>query len=204
MTDSDPQLLSLNTALWQDLKAASEKSGHCFGTAVLATTMGRSNVDQRTVVIRRVDPDKRELVIHSDVRAAKVEQIRKFPKISLLFWDTDNSVQLRIAAEAKVFHRGKHADSEWQRTPVKSRTIYGVIHKPGEEIEPDGRFLPRELTGINIDPAALQEGRKNFCAISAIVTSVQWLQIKTREHRRARFDYTGAGTDPDHACWLGP
>jgi len=200
---NDSELVKVLDGCWGALAEALTARNHAFKNAVLATVGPRSRVFQRTVVLRDVDSESLQLVFHTDARSEKFSHIQNKPQVSLLFWDEENRQQIRIEGDAKVHRRGKFADSEWHRTPVKSRTIYSVVTPPGTVTDGKARFLPRELSGINIDPAALQRGRPNFAAIRINVLSIDWLHIKEREHRRASFVYGKTKTDTVQANWIG-
>ncbi len=198
----DSKLDAIEVQCWKSLALAIEDRDHPFKTAVLATLGARSRLFQRTVVLRGVDGDRRELIFHTDARAKKFQQIKTKPAVSLLFWDPSSRQQLSLQGVAEVTQRSKFADDQWHRTPVKSRTIYSVLTPPGTVTDGKARFLPRELSGINIDPAALQRGRPHFAVIKVRIDSVDWLQLKEREHRRASFVYDDDGSQKQ-ARWIG-
>jgi len=199
---ADSELEKVLDDCWTAMAESLTTRDHAFNTAVLATVGPRSRVFQRTVVLRDVDRENLQLIFHTDARSEKFAQIQNKPQVSLLFWDPEKRQQVRIEGEAKVHRRGKFADGEWHRTPVKSRTIYSVVTPPGAVTDGKARFLPRELSGINIDPAALQRGRPNFAAIRINVQSIDWLHIKEREHRRASFVYGNNSTEVQ-SNWIG-
>lgn len=198
----DPKLEPILAQFWKSLSTALEERDHAHKTAVLATLGARSRIFQRTVVLRDVDSTIRQLVFHTDARAKKFQQIKTKPSVSLLFWDPVSRQQVSIQGTAEVSARSKFADDQWHRAPVTSRTIYSVLTPPGVVTDGKQRFLPRELSGINIDPAALQRGRSHFAVIKLTVESIDWLHLKEREHRRASFTYASDGSLAK-ADWIG-
>jgi len=67
----------IEAALWQELARATHDKQHEWHTPVLATTDG-TVADARTVVLREVDLEARQLVCYSDSRAPKAT-LKKHP-----------------------------------------------------------------------------------------------------------------------------
>ena len=103
---------------------------HPFHNAVLATESG-GQPHVRTVILRNYQVDRQQLVCHSDVRAPKIEQIRKNPHVTWLFYDAKSRLQLRIAATADVHTDDAVADKWWESIRITNKINYCTTRPPG-------------------------------------------------------------------------
>lgn len=81
-----PTLDDVLSRSWRMLTEAARRARHPFHTPILGTS-GHSGCELRTVVLRSVDPDARELICHTDLRSAKCTQIGRDPRVSWLFYE---------------------------------------------------------------------------------------------------------------------
>ena len=163
-----------------------------FRNPTLATVGADGRPRLRTVVLRGFDPAARRVVIHSDVRAAKVAEIGADPRVALHVWDDGNQVQVRLDGDAALQPDGI-ARAEWDRLHAGSRETYRVRPVPGR---------------VLADPAAADADRVdeeaafgNFAVIVIEVDGMEWLHLARGGHRRAAFAWTGDGM---RAEWLVP
>lgn len=83
-------LPTLEQSSWQQLVTVldskpDETTAPGFKTMTVASRTA-TGADARTVVLRKVDADRKYVWFHTDVRAAKVMQFEAFPDCTLLFW----------------------------------------------------------------------------------------------------------------------
>lgn len=187
---SDPDL----TAIWSDsrgrLIAAVADRDDPWRTPVLATAALDGGAQARTVVLRAFAPDARALSIHTDRRAAKVAELVRDPRASLLFWAPILAIQLRVVGRIAVHVDDARSAAAWNALPQGGRAIYAVRGTPGQPVA-----LPPPAPH---DPAA---GRANFALLCLHFDRLDWLRLVPEGHRRARFDWTGAAWS---ASWLVP
>jgi hypothetical protein len=176
-------LEAIEAALWRELLAAPRDHQHPWRTPVLATTDGQAG-DARTVVLRDTDRELALLRIYSDARSAKVAQARTHPTGTLVMWSPSLGWQLRLRVQLEVVADGLELSSRWARLKLT----------PAAQ-----DYLSELAPGQPLDSAIAARGeRAHFCLIEARVSSIDWLELDARGHRRARF---AAGED---ACWLQP
>ena len=157
---------------------------HEWRTAVLATTDG-SVADARTVVLREVDPEARQLVCYSDSRAPKLAQLRSHPQGTLLMWSRRLSWQLRAHARFEIETEGLAASSRWARLKFSpAAQDYLAPLPPGAPLSAAAA-------------AAARGEREYFAVITASVLTIDWLELHPMGHRRAIFE-DGA------ARWIQP
>ena len=70
---------------WQMLSDAAKDRKHPMHTVVIGTAAG-ALAHMRTVVLRRVDIETRKLYFHTDIRSAKIDQIRATGQLSWPGW----------------------------------------------------------------------------------------------------------------------
>lgn len=183
---------------WHALSRGVSDRRHAFHTPTLVTTGTDGNPDARTVVLRACAPGERVLICHTDVRSPKVEQIASNPRVLWHLYDYKSRVQLRVAAIASVL--GVDDDplvrEAWGRTSAGSRVCYRGPLPPGEE-------APSPVTNTpEVEPEDTEAGLDRFRVVRTIVTRIEWLRLRHDGHRRALFEWDGAGAL--HATWLAP
>ncbi len=153
------------------------------------------------VILRQFIWPERILVCHTDARAAKVQEISNFSKISWLFYHPKKKVQLRISGPATLHADDQFADQQWANTKITSRLNYCASEPPGTSIEKPSSGLRDFL--VHKVPTLLESesGRKNFMVIAGRIDSMDWLILKVLGNRRARFDWDENGLKAE---WLIP
>ena len=133
------------------------------------------------------------LRFHTDRRAGKVAELRHVPAVNMLFYDARSKVQVRIAGSTQV-HRGDAvAEAAWAQTRPFSRLCYRQATAPGDTI--DG-------PAIGLGDAA-DDGFAQFAVVRVTITTLDWLYLSIRGHRRARFVWLPDNTRPE-ASWVAP
>jgi hypothetical protein len=170
-------LQEIEEAVWQELRRATNDRHHEWRTLVFATVdcddSGTPWPDARTVVLREVDINARELVIYSDSRAAKARQLSRQPGALLVLWSKRLGWQLRCRANCLVEVDGLMVSSRWERVRWSpSAQDYLSPLAPGAPLE--------------AAPPALAQ-RESFSAITAHIDRIDWLELHREGHRRAVF-----------------
>lgn len=179
MTDRLDSLAAIEAACWRELGAAATQRDHPWRTPVLATFDGH-RADGRTVVLRDCDASRRELIIYTDARSAKVDQLRRHPDGTLVAWWPERGWQLRLAVRLDVETSGLATASRWARlrfSPAAQDYLSSLA--PGTPL-PDGTR-----------PPALHAPLGSFGVITAAAVALDWLELHPDGHRRAIFDASG-------------
>ena len=151
----------------------------------LATVSAEGWPEQRTVVLRAVDPGLGSLDIHTDLRSDKVAALRHSPRAALHVWDPAAHLQTRLAVAVEVL-TGDEVAAVWAKVPEASRLSYGAEPPPGQAIAGPLDYQ------THADPARFAILRCRVVAIDALHLGPQ--------HRRARFD----AADNWAGQWLTP
>ena len=104
-----PTLYNLEADSWNKLVSAlahRSKPGNGAGFRFMTfATRNSRGADARMVVNRRVDADRKYVWFYTDARTEKVLQLEAFPMATLLFWDEQAQLQLRLTVETPVAHQ---------------------------------------------------------------------------------------------------
>lgn len=197
-------LSDLERDSWRELVLAprreqgrSSQSG--FSTMTVATNTP-DGADARTVVLRKVDAVRRYIWFHTDARAGKVMQLEAYPNATLLFWDDERQVQIRLVAETRLHTNDHVADQQWRDLWVGSRKTYLSERVPGSELPGPYPGFPISLGETLPTEADSEAGRKNFAVIECRVLSMEYLHLGRSGQTRARFEYEPARK----LTWLAP
>lgn len=173
---------------WELLVRAAADAKSDFRLPVLGT-QSLNSAAQRIVVLRAADADAGTLLIHTDIRSAKVQQLESNPTAALLFYDKARKVQLRVTAVASIHSDDELAEQLWQSESATSVKGYLGPLAPGTVCDkPDHNLLPEFIESIP-DRSQLDAARPNFAAIRFQVIQLDWLQLNRSGHLQAQFNY---------------
>lgn len=156
------ELLSLAKA---ELRRSNADRKHPFRYFYFATLGEFPEV--RTVVNRKVDLDL-TLTFFTDARSPKVQQLKKTPKVSALFYHPGKKLQIRMNGWAELVDQG-HGDFDRLLNQVKQTSSlkdYTTLQAPGSTVSDEAEslfgdevyFLAIKVHPIKLD--ILQLGRE--------------------------------------------
>ena len=153
-------------------KGAVEKD-HPFKFFTLATVGIDHMVRQRILVLRKADEDLK-LTFFTDYRSKKIMHIRENNKVSLLFYDRHELLQLRIDGFASIDRDEEATRSYWKSVKEESKKAYTTAAAPGSTLDrPDG------LEYLNED--------NYFCAIDISPFRIEYLKLQDPDHIRVTY-----------------
>lgn len=197
-------LAVLERTIWEELAravrvkpdAAPEAPPHPWRQAVLAS-QSADGPQARTVVLRDLRHEPRELVFYSDARAGKVRELRADPRVQLVCWSPALGWQLRLQGRAQVETDGLDVTARW--AAIRHRRAaqdYLAPLPPGAPLD-----APAYAAGLQSEPRMDDDPkvpRHHFAVVYLSISSLDWLELHPEGHRRARFE---AGAP---ARWLTP
>ena len=148
----------------------------------------QSNFDGRIVVLRKSDQQNNLVQFHSDIRSDKIEKLKKNTKASMLFYDKEEKIQVRLKVKCIVNHNNEITKESWSKTQHISRKCYLIDNGPGTESDTPTSGLKPELDNFEFTKEQSEEGYKNFTVIQCKIKSIEWLYLAAKGHRRAKFD----------------
>ena len=158
-----------------------------------------NNIDGRIVVLRKSDQSNNLVQFHSDIRSDKIEILKKNPNASMLFYDKDEKIQVRLKVNCVINHKNEITKTSWDKTQHISRKCYLVDKGPGTVSDVPTSGLKPELDNFDYTKEQSEEGYKNFTVIQCKIKSIEWLYLAAKGHRRARFDLENS-----RDSWLVP
>ncbi len=173
--------------IWSMLDDAVTNRGSQFRIPVFICG-DQSDIDGRIVVLRKSDQSKNLLQFHSDIRSDKIPKLKNNKKASMLFYDKEEKIQVRLKVECTINHNNEITKESWSKTGHISRKCYLVDNGPGTESPTPTSGLKPELDNFEFTMEQSEEGYKNFTVIQCKIKSIEWLYLAAKGHRRARFD----------------
>tara|TARA_B110000444_G_scaffold231747_1_gene239915 strand:+ start:553 stop:1152 length:600 start_codon:yes stop_codon:yes gene_type:complete len=180
-------LTEIQNKYWFMLNDAVTNRGSPFRIPVFICAH-QNEVDGRIVVLRKSDRENNLLQFHTDFRSPKVEIIQKNNEASLLFYDKEEKIQLRVKVDCVVNNQNSIAEESWKKTQHISRRCYLTDSPPGTSSDNPTSGMISKLEDFDYTMDQSEEGYKNFTVIQCKVKSIEWLYLAAKGHRRAKFD----------------
>ena len=173
---------------WSMLDDAVTNRGSPFRIPVFICAH-QDEVDGRIVVLRKSDREKNLLQFHTDLRSPKVDILNKNNKASLLFYDKEEKIQLRVKVECEINNQNSVTEASWKKTQHISRRCYLTDSPPGTISENPTSGMISKLEDFDYTMKQSEDGYKNFTVIKCYIKSIEWLYLAAKGHRRAKFDF---------------
>ena len=188
----------MQPAYYEDLKEIKKKIWSMLDDAVTNRSSqfripvficgNQKDFDGRIVVLRKSDQSNNLVQFHSDIRSDKIPKLESNKNASMLFYDKEEKIQVRLKVECTINHSNEITKASWSKTGHISRKCYLVENGPGTESSSPTSGLKPELDNFEFTMEQSEEGYKNFTVIQCKVKSIEWLYLAAKGHRRARFD----------------
>ena len=159
----------------------------------------QKDFDGRIVVLRKSNQDNSLLQFHSDIRSEKIPKLKNNKNASMLFYDKEEKIQVRLKVECIVNHNNEITKESWSKTGHMSRKCYLIDNGPGTESPNPTSGLKPELDDFEFTMKQSEKGYKNFTVIQCKIKTIEWLYLAAKGHRRARFEL-----DNNKEYWLVP
>lgn len=194
------ELDQISPAIWRALDAAKTMPEHPFRTLSLGSNGLDGAPQLRLLVLRAVDPQLREVELHTDLRSPKWAELQADPRATLLGYDAQTCQQIRLTAQAQVFGPGHPRQAAaWGALRLWTRTTY-CGGPPGDALSaPVAPFAD----GQRPSEADTAPGAARFGVIALRVQSIDWFQHGRNALRRARILYRGDGA-VSGVHWITP
>ena len=160
-----------------------------------------SNTDGRMVVLRGISKKYKNLWFHTDIRSKKIKTLKTNPISSLLFYDKEEKIQLRITGKAKINYQNSITKKSWNKTTHMSRQCYLGNEAPGSDTLSPTSGLTEEIDNHKYSIEESEIGYNNFCVVEIFIESIEWLYLAARGHRRAHFSLKNSSVEKK---WLIP
>ena len=199
----------MQPAYYEDLKEIKKKIWSMLDDAVTNRSSqfripvficgNQKDFDGRIVVLRKSDQSNNLVQFHSDIRSDKIPKLKNNKNASMLFYDKEEKIQVRLKVECTINHSNEITKESWSKTGHISRKCYLVENGPGTESPNPTSGLKPELDNFEFTMEQSEEGYKNFTVIQCKIKTIEWLYLAAKGHRRARFEI-----DNNKEYWLVP
>jgi hypothetical protein len=179
--------------VWAALRAGAMPGRSAFSMIFLATTGLDKAPKVRTVVIRRFDQDAGVIGFNTDLRSPKVAELNADGRVSVVGYDNEAGIQVRLDCLAVVHTAGPAHLDAWEKSAGRSRICYRHAYAPGTPLRMPDLGDP---TVDMIAPDTPDIGLENFGAVEITINRIDYLDLKLGGHRRAVFDRNNTG-------WVG-
>lgn len=174
---------------WDYLMRAAVDKGHPMRYLTLAT--GRTGESGLRMIVLREIGEQNSLVLYTDARSAKVEQVKGHSHATILTYHPRHKVQIRLSGTMALHIQDPIADEYWKRVQGPPRKAYTSLLAPGTPIDnpEEAHKWPEELDS------------KYFCVLVFTPQEMEVLQLNQLAHIRAVFEIEGVGWK---GSWMVP
>lgn len=156
-------------------------------TPAVATIDADGAPANRIMVLRAVSRDARSLRFHTDARADKVAGVEIDDHTSVLIYDADAKIQMRLGGTARIEVDGPVADRAWAAADNYARRCYLAEPGPGTPMAAPTSGLAKAFEGEKPGDDALVSARPHFAVMLVEIETIDFLYLAHQGHRRARF-----------------
>ena len=172
--------------IWNLLKIGLQNRDTSFHIPVFICG-NKNKSDGRIVVLRGVDEKDKKIWFHSDIRSNKVKILKSNSQATLLFYDKNEKIQLRICGSTKINYKNDTTEKSWKKTVHMSRQCYLGNKAPGSNALEPTSGLTSDIDNLKYTIEESEIGYENFCVIETFIKSIEWLYLAAKGHRRAYF-----------------
>jgi pyridoxine/pyridoxamine 5'-phosphate oxidase len=191
-SEFDPSALPLSELrfkVWNELQLACANMDHPWRLPVLATVT-EDAPQQRIVVLRRADAASAEVFAYTDVRAPKVEQIRRHSRVSWHFYHPNARIQVCLNGTALLHVADELSDRHWKESSLTNRIAFLAERPPGALADRPSVNVPEGLRDRIPEAAETEMGRANFAVIASPIDEIDLLFVRRSGNLRAHFQRT--------------
>ena len=166
--------------LWSNILDGSKNNLSDYHTFSLATC-SQNQVSNRTVVLRDCNEKDRTMSFHTNNLSKKINDINLNPNVECLFYSKINNTQIRVSGIAEIFAMNNICEKKWTEMSSQSKQCYFQNIAPGEIIDNPKQVQIENLGDLNIIS-------ENFVIVKINISTIDWLYLSSKGHRRAKFD----------------
>tara|TARA_B100001250_G_scaffold411422_1_gene440037 strand:+ start:2186 stop:2785 length:600 start_codon:yes stop_codon:yes gene_type:complete len=155
---------------------AVDNSKTLFHTLVVSSFDG-SKISSRVMVLREFDINKRIMRFHTDYRAPKIEQFTDKSMATVIGYDPNLKVQIKLHGKINVNYDNDVAQKAWEGSTNRSKKCYSVQGGSSKQIKNPNDY--------DIHEYEVESGYKNFSVLIFSFNSLEFLYLKRSGHRRA-------------------
>ena len=188
---------------WDLIEPGATKRSSPAHTPVVGTVNEFGEPQLRVLVLRAANRQTRRLRFHTDIRSTKIHEIERRSSASVLMYDPELKLQLRLSGGLSVVTEGDNVDDAWIKSTTFARRCYMAENAPGTLSDDATSGLPLWIEGKQPEEGQLVEARATFALLWFEVCSLELLYLANVGHRRAKWHWDGAA-EKWSGRWLVP
>ena len=202
INETNYNLQGIESLAWKKLVNGSVKKKNGFRTMCVGTVDVNNSAALRIVVNRKVDEISKTIYFHTDNRSRKHDDLNNHNRISLLFYDVRQRVQIVVKAYATLHTRNPIAHERWTATSPQARLGYMTLEPPNTRSEqPTLGYEERFAITKPLDEES-NPFEKNFTVVACAVYELEFLYLDFHGNRKANFSYENSVLNQAH--WAVP
>lgn len=202
INDINHNLIGIEELAWKKLVNGSVKKKNSFRTMCVGTINAKQESSLRMVINRKVDEINKTIYFHTDNRSRKYFDLQQDNRISLLFYDARQRVQVLVKAHAILHTNNILAKDRWKATSPQARLGYMTLEPPNTKSDfptlgYELQFSENKPTDTESDPF-----QTNFSVIACQAYELEFLYLDYLGNRKANFLYKNGILD--NCFWSVP
>ncbi|MBC7640821.1 MAG: pyridoxamine 5'-phosphate oxidase family protein [Flavobacterium sp.] len=185
----DYNLSDIEQLAWKKLVNGSVKKKNGFRTMCVGTVNENNESSLRIVINRKVDESKKIIYFYTDNRSRKFYDLLRDNRISLLFYDARQKIQIMVKAQVTLHTNDLLATNKWEVTSPQARLGYMTIDAPNSKSNVPTLGYNEQYSQVK--PTEIQSDlyKKNFSVIACNVYELEFLYLDYYGNRKANFYY---------------
>ncbi|RTY88424.1 pyridoxamine 5'-phosphate oxidase family protein [Flavobacterium sp. RSP15] len=189
INDTPYALTDLETLAWKKLVNGSVKKKNGFRTMCVGTIDENNTAALRIVVNRKVDEAQKTIFFHTDNRSRKFTHLQQDNRISLLFYDARQRVQIAVKAHATLHTNDALANDRWKATSAQARLGYMTNEPPNTKSDIATLGYNERFSLIKPTNTESDLFQENFSVVACTVYELEFLYLDFHGNRKANFYY---------------
>ena len=170
---------------WKQLYLGTKSAKHPFHKFILSNS-NNNQPESRIIILRSVIEDKGVIGFNTDKRSPKYKALVKNNSVSVLFYDEERKIQLRIKGKTYISSETKRRKT-WDEMALESRLCYMGKFSPSSTITKYEPNIPLQKI-TEISNKEYSKGYINFISFEIIIDSIDWLYLNSSGHKRIKFE----------------
>ncbi|MDB4856570.1 pyridoxamine 5'-phosphate oxidase family protein [Gammaproteobacteria bacterium] len=173
------------------LNNAVENAKTLFHTLAVSS-IDNNQIATRVMVLREFNLKERYIRFHTDYRAAKIDHYSENNSASVLGYDPNLKIQIKLQGSISVHYNDYLTQAAWEGSTTRSKKCYSV--KGGSTLEISD---PKEY---DLKDGNIEDGYMNFAVLKFSFNNLEFLHLKSSGHRRALHSWNESFS----STWLVP
>ena len=173
------------------LTNAVENAKTLFHTLAVSS-IDNNQIATRVMVLREFNLKERYIRFHTDYRAAKIDHYSENNSASVLGYDPNLKIQIKLQGSISVHYNDHVSQAAWEGSTTRSKKCYSV--KGGSTLEISD---PKEY---DLKDGNIEDGYINFAVLKFSFSNLEFLHLKSSGHRRALHSWNESFA----STWLVP